>query len=494
MLMKKAAILLWSLFLVGSFFLTASAHTTTDVPSHTVTLEGCTIGEGETVSYTTISPQFAGQELPEGMYAGNLTVEISGQIVVEKGGTLSIGTLSIGSDQEASPVISGDVSQAPLIIVKAGGTLKLTTITLDIIGEGLFILQEPGSSISITDSQIPQELVQWAPPTVDNLYDAPDDLWLEKGTPLDFSQLPSTLLTNIQEQGQEERMELPVSWDTSSYDGRTTGECTFTGSFLDESGQTIPSMVPLTITVHWYQPDQLVVTDAKWSGQITCSAHFTLLELSEYAEVTGEISTDGGKTWDVWSNFDVGEDDQGNAVATFYEVENTPQYYRIVAVDSWIPAFWASESFLLPLEEGDDSGGNRGGSTTPVAPDREPTSPEPEPSIEPEPTPTPSFQYGDSPLLDATITNEAESIPAPESTPIPVNTSAPESTPVPETTPAPENTPVPPSSPSPSPVVSAQQTAPSQSAAPQKALQIVLVAGGIIVCAAVGIWIARKKK
>lgn len=484
MFMKKAAMILSSLFLVGTLFLTASAQTTTDIPSYIITQEGCTIGEGETVSYTTISPQFAGQELPEGMYAGDLTVEITGQIVIERGGTFSIGTLSIGSDQEASPVISGDVSQAPLIIVKAGGTLKLTSVTLDTMGEGLLILQEPGSSISIIDTEIPEELVQWAPPTVDNLYDAPDDLWLEEGTPMDSSQLPSAILTNLQEQGQEERLELLVCWDMSSYDGRTTGEITLTGSFLDENGEAIPSMIPLTITVHWYQPDLLVVSDTKWTGENACSAHFTLLELPEYAEVTGEISVDGGKTWSIWPDFDMTEDSRGNVVCNFYNVENTPQYYRIVATDPYIPAFWISDSFLLPQqkveeddgdedkqeEQDEDIGGNRGGSTTPVAPDREPTLPEPKPLEEPQPTPTPFAHIGNSVIGETTIKHDPQSTPTPESTPTPKPSATPSST-----------------------VSDQESPAPSQPAAASNTTQIILVIGGMVVCVVLAIWIARKR-
>ena len=88
-----------------------SGDSDSSVENYTVVLDSMTIGEGECIEYTTISSEFAGNQLPEGMYPGNLTVQISGQIVVENGGFLSIGTLSIGSDSEASPVISGTLSK-----------------------------------------------------------------------------------------------------------------------------------------------------------------------------------------------------------------------------------------------------------------------------------------------------------------------------------------------------------------------------------------------
>ena len=394
---------------------------------------------------------------------------------------MGIGTLSIGSDSEASPVLCGTLSEIPLIVVKSGGRLILTDVILDTSGEGLLILQEPGSSISLTATQLPPDIVQWAPPTVNNLHDAPDDLWLEEGTPLTASLLPSVLTSNLQEQGQEERVELPLCWDLSDYDGRTTGELTLTGAFLDDSGTRIPSMLPVTTTVHWYQPEELVVTDVIWKGTNACSAHFTLLQVPEHAQITGEISTDGGTTWEVWTKFDTGEDDQGAVVCNFYEVANTPQSYRIVATDPQKPAFWISKVFLLPLEEDEDSGGNRGGSTTPVTPDREPTPPEsqpsqePQPSDEPQPTPTPFRPSTNSTVLDAIIASEPEQTPAPEATPSPLVTTAPELTPAPSATVAPE------------------PSTPPQPTTLSSTMQVVLVAGGIVVCAVLGIWIARKR-
>ena len=86
MAMKKTALLILALVLSFGTLLVASADTPTAIPSHTVTLEGCTIGEGEIVTYTTVSSEFANAQLPEGFYAGELTLEITGPIVVERGG------------------------------------------------------------------------------------------------------------------------------------------------------------------------------------------------------------------------------------------------------------------------------------------------------------------------------------------------------------------------------------------------------------------------
>lgn len=144
MLQKKRFLWLIALFFLYQLSLPAHAAPT----SHTVVLEGGVVGPGEEISYTTVSPKFAGRELPPGMYAGDLTVEITGQIVVEAGGTLSIGTLSINSLDESSPVLRGTLSQEPLIVVKPGGTLRLTTVTLDMAG-GAFCWTRMGRNCSL---------------------------------------------------------------------------------------------------------------------------------------------------------------------------------------------------------------------------------------------------------------------------------------------------------------------------------------------------------
>lgn len=63
-----------------------------------------------------------------------------------------------------------------------------------------------------------------AAPLVNNLYDAPDDVWLEIGTILSGDMLPDSMKTDVQMQGHEERVDVPLAWDLSGYDGRTDGE------------------------------------------------------------------------------------------------------------------------------------------------------------------------------------------------------------------------------------------------------------------------------
>ena len=354
--------------------------------SHTVTLGQRTIGEGELLSYTTVSPQFAGSTLPEGYYAGNLTVQLTGQIVIASGGELSIGTLSVGGQEEASPVIQGDLSAEGLIVVKSGGRLKLTDVALDVFGQGLLIVQEPGASVTLTLTEIDQDLVQWAPPGVNNAHDAIDDLWLPEGTLLTEAALPQTLTTMLQYQGTEEQKEIPLHWDLENYAGQTSGELTLSGQFVGEDGTPLASVLPLALTVHWYPQETIVVTDVRWSGEAVCSALFTVQELPEDAEVWGEISADGGETWSRWPEFEIIQDSEGADVCGFYAVDAEPQYYRLAAEDSWAHRYWVSEEFLLPEEDSDDQGGNRGGSTTPIAPEREPVLQEelPEPSAAPD--------------------------------------------------------------------------------------------------------------
>lgn len=379
---RRFIVSLCLLVLIGSQGITASAmvytppedQTEPSAPeTYTAELGSCTIGEGEIISYTTVSSQFAGKELPEGMYAGELTVNITGPVIIESGGCLEIGTLSIGGKDEASPVIKGVLSQSGLIIVKAGGKLNLKSVTLDTQGEGFLIVQEPGGSISLSGSQLDSSLIQWAPAFVNNLNDDPDDLWLAEGTFLFSEHLPSYLRTDIENQGTEERVDVPVAWDMSGYDGRTSGEVTLTGQFLSENGEPIASARPLTLTVHWYETQRITVTDVTWRGENACSADFAVLELPEYTDLWGEISSDGGYTWTRWSEFEVIEND-GSILCIFCELENTPRLYRICAKydshDGY--AFWSSDVFHLPNEDSDDQGGNRGGSITPNPPDRVP--------------------------------------------------------------------------------------------------------------------------
>ena len=177
--------------------------------AYMVSLDSQTISDY--LEYTTVSPEFAGVSEP--YYPGDLTIELTGQIIIEDGGSLTIGTLSVGSDKEANPMIRGILQEDGLIVVKSGGNLTLTTVTFDFTGEGLLIVQEPGGSITLTDTPLDDSWIQWAPPMVDNAYHQPSDLWLEEGTVLTEALLPVTLKTYLQNQGVQEWTDISLQWD-----------------------------------------------------------------------------------------------------------------------------------------------------------------------------------------------------------------------------------------------------------------------------------------
>lgn len=343
--------------------------------SYTVTLGSCRIGAGEIRSYTTISSEFAGEELPEDYYPGALTVEIIGEIVVDAGGSLGIGTLSVGGPEE-HPVLTGSGQ----IVVKAGGSLRLTGVSLEGSGEGPMIVQEPGGSVILQDTEAEDGLVQWSSPLVDNLYNNPDDLWLEAGTVLTPEMLPDVWEADVLNQGTAEYQSLTLRWDLSTYDGRTDGELTLTGEFQGADGLPLLSIVPLELTIHWYTPETLTVTDAVWKGDTVPTAQLTVQNLPEFADVWGEVSTDGGNTWTRWDDpdvfFIVAMEYEENLICVFQLPDETPRWFRIAAHDPLEHLYWRSDTFYLYHEDEDDSGGNRGGSTTPSKPDREPTPPE----------------------------------------------------------------------------------------------------------------------
>ena len=344
------------------------------VETYTVTLGDCRIGAGELYSYTTISPSYAGSAAIEGYYPGALTVELTGQIVVEAGGSLAIGTLSVGGPEE-HPVLTGSGQ----ILVEPGGSLQLTGTSLAGTGEGPMIVQEPGGSVVFQGVETEEGQVQWAAPLVNNLYDGPDDLWLEVGTALSEDMLPATLAVDVQDRGEETRQEVALSWDMGAYDGRTQGELTMTGSFLDQDGEPLASAAPLELTVHWYAPETLVVTDAAWKGETVPTVQLTVQNLPEFAEIWGEVSTDGGETWTRWEDpetfFIVPVEPEGSA-CLFRLPDETARWFRIVAQDPWEHLYWRSDTFYLCHEEQEDSGGNRGGSINLIAPNRQPEAPE----------------------------------------------------------------------------------------------------------------------
>lgn len=221
----------------------ASEETTSSsaemVPSYTVEVGPCQIGAGELVSYTTISPSFAGSAVPENYYPGELTVRLTGQIVVEEGGVLDIGTLSIDGP-EIGPVITGTGQ----IVVKQGGQLRLTTATLSPQGQGPMILQETGGSVELVRTEAAPGVVQWASPLVNNLYDSPEDVWLETGTSLSGEMLPECLEVPVQIEGKESYLDVLLSWDLSQYDGRTDGTLLSRAIFWMRRGRFYPACCP----------------------------------------------------------------------------------------------------------------------------------------------------------------------------------------------------------------------------------------------------------
>ena len=503
-----------------------------EVASYTVTLGQQVIGQGETLSFTTISPAFAGMD-EEGYYPGNLTVELTGQVVVEAGGSLEIGTLSVGGP-EASPVITGTGS----IVVKAGGHLRLTCAVLSPQGEGPTIIQETGGSVEFTDVTAADGLIQWAGPLVNNAYDSPDDLWLQVGTVLTSDLLPASTYVDLQEQGREDRVEVSLSWNLGGYDGRTDGALTLTGVFLDGEGQPLPSLRPLEIAVSWFTPGALVVTDAEWKGSTVPTVHLTVPELPEFADVWGETSTDGGETWVRWTaedSFFLVEVEGGGWACVFKLPDDSPRLFRIAAEDPWSDpyAYWQSESVPLgPSEDSEDSGGNRGGSTTPSSPDREPEfvpRPDNSTAIEPVPgnaIPDPAQPEEPIPETEQPLQTEdgstEEQQPAPETVPSEPSAVQPEHparlegndlsqaqpTPLPNPLdqgtddsedeaagPATEPLPLSPTAEEPEPEGTGAEVI-QTSASPAVSSQVMLAVGGLILCAgaaAGAVWMLRRK-
>lgn len=512
-----------------------------------VTLDTRVIGSGETLSYETIAPEFAGNPFAADYYPGELTVELTGQIVIEESGCIAIGTLSSGHEEEHRPVLRGSCSPDGLIVVRSGGSLILRNVSLDLEGEGLFIVQEPGGSVALTNMELEESLIDWAPPTVDNTYQQPRDLWLEEGTALTGAMLPVTLGTYLQYQGTQRWITLALRWDMDAYDGQRSGECTLTGTFLDEAGETLASVRPLTLTVHWYTPGQLIVTDTAWLGQTAASAKLELKELPEEAtEVWGEVSADGGKTWERWGEFQY-QEEEDYVSCVFSLPDSTPRHFRVHAANEEEHLYWVSEAVLLPKEETkpSDQGGNRGGSTAVIRPSRtprpapsptpEPTStptpaptPVPTPVPTPTPTPTPIPTPTPVPTLPPTPTPAAEPTPVLTAEPVPAvePTTAPEVTPsaavmapvtpatvppksVPSIEPRPSQLPSPTEEPTAAPSPSVQPSAtpsvvpevtlpPSPAAAkaesPAPILQALLAVAGVAVCALVGVFVARRKR
>ena len=400
-----------------------AAEEPAQIPQHTVFLPAQTIGAGESISFTTVAARFEGEELPEGYYAGTLTVTLEGTIVVEAGGVLSMGTLSVGGGEE-SPVLQAAEGSGAQIVVKPGGRLDFVDVTLEAAEESSLIVQEPGASVLFTAMTCPEGLVSWSGALVYNPEETVDDLWLEAGTVLTADLLPQTQTVNVQLEGRETEETLPISWDLSTYDGQTDGTMTLSGTFLDENQAPLNSFAPLTITVRWYHPEELAVTKAIWDGKNAPSASLVLLSLPEEAEVWGEVSDDG-ESWSRWEDFDLIQEASGAPVAVFTLPDDTQRYFRVVAADYLEGQFWYSQAVCLPEEESEDIGGNHGGSITPFPPLRDPEpvpEPEPEPEVPQEPVTLPEETPEETP----------ESTLPPVTQPEPVQPETPEPTQEPE--------------------------------------------------------------
>lgn len=501
-----------------------------------VTLDAQTVGEGEVLSYETVAGSLAGNPYAGDYYPGELTVDLAGPLVIERGGSLTIGTLSVGNPKERGPVIRGTLAPSGLIVVKAGGRLVLKTAALELTGEGLFLVQEPGGSVELADTAVDEGLARWAPPMVDNTYQRPMTLWLEEGTALTKELLPQSLTMPMQSHGETESAEVALDWDLADYDGRTQGEWSVTGRFWNEAGETLTSVRPLELSVHWVAPETLVITNAVWMGGSAATAKLELKELPrEATEAWGEVSTDAGKSWDRWERFELRRG-EGVTAGVFSLSDASPRQFRLRATNGDGSLRWTSNAFLLPKGSTSNQGGNRGGGTAVVRPSREPASPVPEPtamvaptaplkptigptaqptaepavaptptteptvppvpepSAEPEPTPTPTVEPSIGPTSTPVAPSRAKPTPIPtpvsqlsptvEPTATPVPTVKPASTPAPsaESAPATEPTLLPTPSPTPG-----ERRLPA-------AVQALLVTGGLGVCVSLGILFTRKRK
>ena len=382
------------------------------IPHYQESLGPRTIAAGEEVSYTTISSKFPSSP---GYYPGQLTLSVTGPVVIQEGGSLLVGTLSL-SGPEASPVIAGQRQEGGVILVKAGGRLKLTQAVFDTTGSGPLIVQEPGGIVELANTPVEEGLIQWSVPLVDNQGDDPEDLWLPEGTLLTGQLLPATLTTTLLDQGQALTRELSLAWDLSGYDGSTQeGELTLTGSFLDGEGQPLLSACPLTLTVHWYRPQTLAVSQAVWKGNLSPLVQMGLEGVPDSAQLWGEVSTDGA-AWQAWDQTFLIQDTNGRLYFNFQLEDDTYQFFRVHAWDPLTDQRWQSAAYHLTPEGTEDAGGNRGGAVSPFTPSREPERPEeeilqPESSLPAAAAPAP-LQEETQPAL------EEESSPAREDPPV----------------------------------------------------------------------------
>lgn len=384
-----------------------------------VCLDAVTIGPGEERSYLTVSSDLADDPLAQDYYPGELTVELTGPITVAAGGKLNIGKLAVGGP-EASPILRGELPPEGLIRVEAGGALWLNGVTPELVGGGIAIVQEPGALVELWDTPIGEELCQWSGPVADNRYAPKVELALARGDKLTAEHLPKKGRVWRSERGRSRYLFLPMEWDLSPCQGQTEGEATISGRYLDEDGTPLPALEPVEARVRWYPPEEIVLTESSWMGSTAASARLGYRALPEEAtELWGELSRDGGESWERWEecDFDATGD---HLTCTFLLSDAVPRQYRLAATDEAGSQFWRSEAVELPKEESDDQGGNRGGSTDPLPPSREPEPvEEDDPAATPAPSPTPSAEPTPIPAPESRETPPAEPTPEPTALPLP---------------------------------------------------------------------------
>lgn len=404
--------------------------------AYEVSLDTVTVGAGERYDYLTVDPSFSGDPLAQDYCPGELTVELTGPVTVAAGGVLSIGKLAVGGS-EPSPVLRGELSPEGLIRVEAGGVLWLNGVTPELSGSGLAIVQEPGAVVEIYDTPLEEELCRWGGAVADNRYAIGVETALAQGDPLTAERLPSEGRVWLNERGRSEYLRLPMEWDVTPCQGQTGGEAAVFGTYLGMDGQPIPALLPVEARVRWYTPEEIVLTEKSWLGNTAATARLGYRPLPKAAtEIWGELSRDGGKSWERWESCGFDESD-GHLTCTFSLSDAVPRQYRLTATDEEGSRFWRSEAVLLPKEETDDQGGNRGGSTDPVPPSREPAPVEeddgPEEDWEPGPASEPAAAETAFPLPTPEPTQAR--LPGPEPTPGPVSTETFDRPPEPEITP-----------------------------------------------------------
>ena len=496
--------------------------------------DGLVVEAGENLAYQTIGAGLLPEPM-DGYYPGNLIIEVGEQIVVKAGGSLTIGKVAAGGP-EASPVLRGALREDGLIRVEAGGKLSLNGVTLEATGENGYVLwQEDGGLVETYDTDL-SGIAQWGAPVVNNTYTWEKDIWLEAGTPLTEDLLPKEKKIWLVKEGVSRYVLLPVRWELP--EEMTDDEITLTGVYLDENGEAFLSVMPLTLTIHWYTPETIEITDTAWFGNKSPSAQLYVAALPENAEIWAEYSEDEGDSWTRLETYSI---DEEVLCCAIIPTDSTPRLYRMAAESYDGTRRWVSNSVLLPKGDTnlDDSGGNRGGNTNPVPPDRKPTPPEdsahvnapddtapepddvpvfeyrptPDPISTPEtdpesepdsnPTPAPSPNAGASDYLQSPVPNAEPDTPPMEPTPVLAETTGKQGQASPDTSTSQTEPPAEPSETDrPNPKAPTQaRTAPVESPSPPEprptAIQVALAMAGLAGCALAGILIARilsKKK